>query len=207
MALYNLVKPFFKKVYLTRSTDKTVSLSVRAKNMTNVSKEAKSLQVYSIHCNAFNTAAKGVEWLLSIWTPKTHSDYKFCTQFLKDYSKTFDIYNRGIVQKKLSSGKDYYYLHRNTPANTKVKYLELFFGDNRDDCKKGQTTAYFDKATFFVASYILKRYGVEIQKPTPEADVLYLVQAGAFGSKENAENLVKQLKSKGFNAIIKTQKK
>lgn len=204
-AVYELVKPFYKKVYLTRSTDKTVSLSVRAKNMTTVAKEAKTLQVYSIHCNAYNKAAKGAEWLLSIYTSKTHSDYKFCTQFLKDYCSMFSLVNRGIIQRKGSNG-DYYALHRNTPANCKVKYIELFFGDNRDDCKKGQTAAYFNKATFFLASYILKRYGVTIQKPTPDADVLYLVQAGAFKDRKNADALVSKLKSKGFDAIIKVQK-
>ena len=205
-AVYELVKPFFKKVYLTRNTDKTVTLSTRAKTMTTVSKEAKSVQVYSIHCNAFNKISQGTEFLLSISTSKTHSDYIFCKQFLNDYCKLFNLVNRGIVQRKGSNG-DYYALHRNTPSNCKVKYIELFFGDNRDDCKKGKTQDYFDKATFFLASYILKRYGVTIQKPKPEADVLYLVQAGAFGSKENAEALVTKLKSKGFDAIIKTQKK
>jgi N-acetylmuramoyl-L-alanine amidase len=175
--------------------------------MTAVAKEAKTLQVYSIHCNAFNTTANGAEWLLSISTSKTHSDYKFCTQFLKDYCSMFGLTNRGIVQREGNNG-DYYYLHRSTPSNCKVKYIELFFGDNRNDCKKGQTETYFDKATFFLASYILKRYGVTIEKPQDtSSNVLYLVQTGAFSSKENAENLVKSLKSKGFDAIIKTQTK
>ena len=208
MAVYELVKPFFKKVYLTRSTDKTISLTTRAKNMSDMAKEAKSLQVYSIHCNAYNKVAKGTEWLLSIHTPKSHSDYTFCTQFLKDYCSTFSLENRGIVQKKSKKTlNDYYALHRDTSENCKVKYLELFFGDNRNDCKKGQTQAYFDKATFFVASYILKRYGVQIQKPKPESDVLYLVQTGAFSDKKNADDLSDELKKKGFEVIIKTQKK
>lgn len=206
MAVYKLVKPFYKKVHLTRSTDKTVTLSTRTKSMTTVAKDAKNLHVYSIHCNAFNKAANGAEWLLSIYTSKTQSDYKFCSQFLKDYCKLFSLTNRGIIQRKGSNG-DYYALHRNTPANCKVKYIELFFGDNRDDCKKGQTQAYFDKATFFLASYILKRYGVTIDKPTPKSNVLYLVQAGAFSDRKNADALVTKLKSKGFDAIIKTQKK
>lgn len=208
MAVYNLVRPFFKKVYLTRSTDKTVSLPVRAKKMSDIAKEAKSLQVYSIHCNAYNKIANGAEWLLSIYTSKTHSDYKFCTQFLKDYCGLFNLTNRGIVQKKSrNSDNDFYELHRTTPDNCKVKYIELFFGDNRNDCKKGQTQAYFYKATFFLASYILKRYGVQIQKPKPESNVLYLVQAGAFSDKKNADALASKLKAKGFEAIIKIQKK
>lgn len=206
MAVYELVKPFFKKVYLTRTNDKSITLTNRAKTMATLSKEAKTLQVYSIHCNAFNTISNGAEWLLSIGTKKTDSDYIFCKQFLNDYCKTFDIVNRGIVQRKGTRG-DYYALHRNTPKNCKVKYIELFFGDNRNDCKKGNTSAYFDKAVFFVASYILKRYGVSIKKPVKlDNDLLYIVQVGAFKSKDNAEDLVKKLKAKGFDSIIQSKK-
>lgn len=38
-----------------------------------------------------------------------------------------------------------------------------------------------------------------------ETAKMYYVQVGAFSKKENAENMVKQLKAKGFSAIIKAQ--
>jgi N-acetylmuramoyl-L-alanine amidase len=34
---------------------------------------------------------------------------------------------------------------------------------------------------------------------------LYRVQVGAFSNKTNADNLVKELKSKGYSAFIKTE--
>lgn len=38
--------------------------------------------------------------------------------------------------------------------------------------------------------------------PTPTKRIMYKVQVGAFGQQENAERLVKDLKAKGFKAII-----
>lgn len=206
LAVYDLVKPYFKKVYINRTTDKTIELSTRTKEMKLLAEKNDRIQVYSIHCNAFNGAANGAEWLLSIHTSKTDSDYVFCKQFLNDYCNTFSLLNRGIVQKHTTRSKklDYYYLHRNTPSNCKVKYIELFFGDNRSDFKKCTTQDYFNKAVFFFASYVLKRYGVKIDNPKlDQKDIKYIVQTGTFNSKDNASRLVKKLKSKGFDAIIK----
>jgi len=208
LAVYNILKPYFKKVYITRTIDKTSELTTRAKAMTELANNNKSVQVYSIHQNAFDKTSNGTEWLLSLSTKPTDTDYIFCEQFLKDYCGTFNLKNRGIVQRKHPTykNKDFYHLHRTTPKNCKVKYIELFFGDNREDCKKCKTPDYFNKATFFLASYILMRYGVKITKPIDNSITNYTVQAGVFHTKYNAEKLVKQLKSKGFTAIIKSQK-
>lgn len=55
----------------------------------------------------------------------------------------------------------------------------------------------------FPWSFVLRYVGDE--KPsTPSTSNTYVVQAGSFSLKANADNLVKQLKSKGFNAIVKT---
>lgn len=204
-AVYNLVSPFFKKVYITRKTDNTVTLSTRCKNMTTLADKSTSLQVFSFHCNAYNKISRGAEVCLSISTNNTMSenDTIWTKQFLKDYCNTFNLTNRGIVRRKNSAGSDYYALMRLTPSNCKSKIIELFFGDNRDDFKIGTSEAYFDKAVFFVASYILKRYGVVIEKPDTSG-TLYLVQTGAFSKLENAEAQVKALNKKGFDAIIKS---
>ncbi|MGD9276542.1 MAG: N-acetylmuramoyl-L-alanine amidase [Candidatus Pacearchaeota archaeon] len=200
-----ICKPYFSRVYVTRTTDTSVSLETRTKSMKSLASKFKSVQAYSIHCNAYNGISKGAEWLLSISTPKSHSDYIFCTNFLKYYCKEFSLNNRGIVQRRGNNG-DYYYLHRNTPSNCKVKFIEMFFGDNRDDCKKGQTEAFKDKASFFLASYILRRYGVILKKPETKPDKLYIVQAGAYTKKENADQQVKALAKKGFDAFVKIEK-
>lgn len=203
LKVFEYLKPFFSKVYISRSTDKTLSLSTRAAKMKELAGKFQTVHGYSFHCNAFNKVSNGALWLLSISTKTNHTDYKFCKQFLYDYAKEFGIISRGIVQRSGKDGRDYYYLHKYTPSNCKVKYIELFFGDNKHDCQIGQSKEYFDKATFFLASYILKRYGITIEKKEPESTAMYIVQAGAFKHKKNAENLVEKLQEKGFSAIIK----
>jgi hypothetical protein len=64
-------------------------------------------------------------------------------------------------------------MHRNTAENCKSKIIELFFGDNRSNCTKCNTPEFIDKASFFLASFILKRYGITIPEPvtgTPKKD-------------------------------------
>ena len=203
LAVYKLVKPYFKKVHLTRDTNKTVELKDRTKAMKELGEKYNTVQAYSFHCNAYNKSIHGAEALLSINTNKTDHEFIFWTKFLKDYCSKFDITNRGIKQRKSSNGKqDLYYLHRNTPAAVHVQYLELFFGDNRQDCKKGQSAAYFNKAVFIVAAYILKRYGKTIHRPVEAVKYLYKVQTGAFTVEANAQKLKEDLKSKGFDTYI-----
>lgn len=45
---------------------------------------------------------------------------------------------------------------------------------------------------------------LEKEKPV-ESKVIYRVQIGAYSKKENAENMIKELKAAGFDAIIKTE--
>jgi len=202
MAVYELVKPYFTKVHLTRDDDVYVGLSDRSKAMKKLAEKYSVVEAYSFHCNAFNKSVSGAEILLSIREPEDGSEYEFCEKFLDDYCRMFDIKNRGVKQKKSSKGRDLYYMHRTTPTNVNLKYLELFFGDNRHDCKKGQSDAYFNKAVFMVASYILKRYGKTIRKPKAVSKYLYKVQCGAFSEKANADNLMKELMSKGYRPFI-----
>jgi len=206
MAVYKLVKPFFTSVHLTRDTDTFVSLNDRTNAMKKLSEKYSTVEAYSFHCNAFNKSVNGSEMLLSIKEPEDGAEYEFCDKFLKDYCSLFSLVNRGVKQKKSSKGQDYYYLHRSTPTNVNMKYLELFFGDNRSDCKKGQSTAYFNKAVFMCASYILKRYDKTISKPITTVEYLYRVQCGAFKEETNSAQLVVDLQNKGFEAIIKKEK-
>ncbi|MFX1499442.1 MAG: N-acetylmuramoyl-L-alanine amidase [Promethearchaeota archaeon] len=195
-----LLKPYFEQFYVSRVTDSYVSLRDRTDKMNYLASKNRSVQAFSFHCNAsVKHNSRGVEWLLS---QSNTDDTEFCKNFLSDYCLKFGLYNRGIVRRKGSSGKDYYYLHSKTSGNCKVKYLELFFGDNREDLKIGKTAKFKDEAAFMVAQYILKRYGKEIKKPENKS-INYVVQVGAFNSYDNAVNLQKKLQSKGFSSYIK----
>lgn len=210
LRVHKILRAYFRKIYLTRTNDNEFDLDERASRMSKVARTCKTLHVYSIHCNAWNKKANGAEILLSTTIPNNDTDYIFGKEFLSQYCKIFGLNNRGIVRRKSKkTGKNYYYLHRATPGNCKVKIMELFFGDNESDCRKCNNEDFKNKAAFFLASSILKRYGITIKKPEEEvkkSDLLYLVQVGAFKNYDNAAELQKKLKLKGFDSIIKSQK-
>ena len=78
--------------------------------------------------------------------------------------------------------------------------LELGFMDSATDVPVILSEDYADACAEAIVSVLVRRGGL-VQKPVSNA--LYLVQAGAFRDKANAEKLVKALKAKGFDAIIK----
>lgn len=104
--------------------------------------------------------------------------------------------NRGAKERK-----DLYFL-RNTKAPAIL--IEVCFIDSKSDMDK--LNAKMDS----IANAIVKALtGKSVQsshsehkKSNPKSDGLYKVQTGAFKSKENAEELVKRLKSKGLDAYI-----
>ena len=80
--------------------------------------------------------------------------------------------------------------------------LELGFMDSATDVPVILTEDYADKCAEAIAEVIVKKGGL-VKKP--QAKTLYIVQAGAFFIKENAENLVKELKGKGYTTFIKEE--
>lgn len=88
--------------------------------------------------------------------------------------------------------------NRAKAANINYRLLECGFISNIDDVK------IFNEKMNEIAKGILECFNIEvINKPTAPRNRLYRVQVGAFGVKENAERLKEELKSKGYNAIIK----
>ena len=59
---------------------------------------------------------------------------------------------------------------------------------------------YLESKFPYIADQVNKRLTASTEKPSGK---LYMVQVGAFTNKTNAEKMVKQLKDKGFSAIIK----
>lgn len=79
--------------------------------------------------------------------------------------------------------------------NTKIPAVlfESFFIDNKTDLKIGDTT----KLGVAYAKAILEYLNIDYK---PKA--LYRVQVGAFSSRVNAEALLRELKSKGYDGVI-----
>lgn len=200
MLVYEKIIKFLKsrKTYLLRKDDTYISLNDRCKYANKIA----PIYWFEFHFNAYNEKAKGIEIFTSEYTSKKNKE--FAAYLCKEFSKLFGIKNRGAQTRLLSSGKDYYYLHRNTNANVTTFIIEPGFIDNVEDFKIISMDNFMDRAsTFFAKSILGTIYGIEyvIEKPSNK---LYVVQAGAFSQKENAENRVKVLKSHGIDSIIKT---
>lgn len=108
----------------------------------------------------------------------------------------------GLKYKLNSSGSDYFGFIRQTSAPATI--VECAFIDNAKDIQIIDTLAEQKAMGVAIAKGILKTLGIAYveEKKTETSGKIYRVQVGAFSNKANAENLVKELKAKGYNAII-----
>lgn len=86
--------------------------------------------------------------------------------------------------------------------------LELGFMDSATDVPIILTEEYADKCATAIVEVIVAKGG--LKKKAVElapSGKIYRVQCGAFDDKKNAEKLVADLKSDGYNAIIKVEEK
>ncbi len=114
--------------------------------------------------------------------------------------------SRGAKTKKNANGKDYYGFIRQTIPPAVI--VECAFIDNAKDIAIIDTAAEQKTMGIAIAKGILKTLGIAYVEPKPvvaetnTSGKLYRVQVGAFSIKANAENLKKELESKGYKAII-----
>jgi N-acetylmuramoyl-L-alanine amidase len=79
--------------------------------------------------------------------------------------------------------------------------LELGFMDSKTDVPIILTEEYAQHCAESIAEVIVERCKLT-KKPTAPSPTLYRVQVGAFSKKENADNLLAELKSKGYQGYI-----
>lgn len=126
---------------------------------------------------------------------------KIC-KLAEKYVKRLGQNSRGV-----KDGTHLYFI-RKTPMTSVL--FESFFVDNDTDNNIGDTVAEQKAFGVAYAKAILEYLGIAYKaagttsgsKPAT-TDKLYRVQVGAYKDKKNAEALVKTLKAKGFDAIIK----
>lgn len=106
--------------------------------------------------------------------------------------------------------KDGNWLYFVANTNMTAVLFESFFLDNATDKQIGDTLAEQQAFGVAYAKAILEYLGINYnsqasQKPSKPSDSskLYRVQVGAYKDKANAENMLKKLKSAGFEGIIK----
>ena len=153
-----------------------------------------------------NNIPKGVPALelhMNSWT--TSSPRGACVLIDADYEA--DSYDKALADNICSilPGRDTKIVPRGNLANLNraqaaginYRFLECGFISNPEDVK------IFNTRMTDIAKGILMSFGIKPMEKPADSGKLYRVQVGAFSNKANAEKLMKELKSKGYNAIIK----
>lgn len=207
---FNLAVKKYLKVELERNGFRTIDANPDRKETTlaqrvAVANKAKADLYISIHANAFKGVwgnAKGIETFVY----KSGDGKRIGGIIHKHLLQGTKLTDRGV--------KDGSHLYVIKNTNMPAVLVECGFMDNLVEAKLLRTDAYRKECAVEIAKGICEAYGVTYKpapapKPTPKPapasskKVLYRVQVGAFGDKKNAEALAKELKSKGFQAIIK----
>lgn len=149
-----------------------------------------------LHLNAFNGSAHGTE----VYAYNAEG-LKVADRICKKLATVWT--DRGA---QIKTGL---YWTRKTKA--KAVLIESFFCDNKADYQKAKKLGMDAHAKLIAEGIVGKSISGSTGKPSskpavpakPTGKAKYIVQAGAFSDKKNADALVKKLKAKGFDAIIK----
>lgn len=186
------------EVKLSRDTDKYISLAERAKMANDWGADC----FVSIHCNAFNNVAKGLE-VFSL-NSNTSDLAKYVLEgILNENAYTL---NRGV---KFAN----FYVLKNTKMRACL--VETGFIDNTDDYRILMEKQ--DEMSIGIAKGICKYLKIEykpannipdINPPIVDSNTFYRVVCGSFNNKIFAEERLEELKNLGFNdAFITAYKK
>jgi N-acetylmuramoyl-L-alanine amidase len=152
----------------------------------------------AIHLNAFNKEAIGTE----VYHSKFSQKGTVLASYVLNSIISLGVKSRGSKTKINSSGKDYFEFIRETEAPAIL--VECCFIDSTDIKfvnTKAKQKAMGEAIAKGICEYLNVKYITE-QPKTKVPGKTYKVQVGAFTEKQNAENLLKQLKEKGFNGFI-----
>lgn len=186
-------------VKLTRTTDVFVDLQPRC----GIANSWGADYFVSIHCN-------------SAGTPQAYGTETYCYKFggkgeiLAKAIQAELIAATGRANRGVKEANFYVLRETNMPA----VLTELAFVSNPEEERLLASVAYQEKCALAIAKGIGKFIGVDIvqQAPQPEPaqapdNVIYKVQVGAFAQRENAERLAAELRSKGYNTYIVSERR
>lgn len=202
----NYLKEFLEKqgiqADLTKTYEETFNNDL---DLTIRGKKAQGYDLFiSEHTNANNdTSVHGVECFYDFSKPQ---DKVFAEELTKSVSELMGNNNRGAKTRTYgSNGKtlNYYGVIRGASA-TNCKHIFLIesgFHSNLVDEAFLKVDENLKKIAEVQAKIICKILGIEYKADS--STTFYRVQVGAFNNEDNANNLLKELTSKGYSAIIK----
>jgi N-acetylmuramoyl-L-alanine amidase len=176
-------------IKMSRTSDTTKSLSERTA-------EANSWGAdfyLSIHCNAANGTARGYEDFIHSSLSDTSQTAKYRDIIHAEIVKLNELINRG--KKKAN-----FHVLRETSMPALLS--ENGFIDNPSDAALMKDPVWRRKVAQGHANGIAKAFNLKAKTANP--NIIYKVIAGSFKSKENAEERVEFLKTKGIEAAVVT---
>lgn len=190
----SLTSGYEADVYLTRSSDVYVGLYDRARQ----ANEREADLFVSIHVNA--GGGEGLESYIYSGTvnQKTPEYQSIIHEHVMDVLKQYEVQNRGLKEANLA-------VLRETAMPAVL--LEVLFIDNTKDRELLQSDRFLRNVADGIAVGIGDALHLPEKKRSNSGDneattELYRVQVGAFGSKENAEELGARLSEAGFESFI-----
>ena len=175
--MYDRFKELGIPVYITRTTDETISPTERVKRILNAYGNNKNVIVVSNHINA--GGGDGAEVIYALRNKSTLSN-KILNSLAKAGQNIREAYQRRLPS---NTSKDYYFIHRNT-GNTEPVLVEYGFLDSKgDDVEqlKNNAEKYANAVVDAILDYI--GYGTGTNYTVQKGDTLFMGNNGYFNKK------------------------
>lgn len=207
------------EVRLSRTADVGKTLRARASEANAWGADA----FVSIHCNAAaSPTAEGFEVWHTVFTASSRGD-ELARAIVRWLDRLTPLANRGARSRAGAGGRDYYYVIRATTMPAVI--VECGFVTSPRDAAYLRSVQGRAAIAEAIARGVVQWAGLAWrgrdapsgrpggqrgQRPAPRprpgraggTGKLYVVQAGAFRDRRNAEALARQLRAKGFPAVV-----
>ena len=202
--MYDRFKELGIPVYITRTTDETISPTERVNRILNAFGNNKNVIVVSNHINA--GGGDGAEVIYALRNKSALAN-KILNSLAKSGQNIREAYQRRLPS---NTSKDYYFIHRNT-GNTEPVLVEYGFLDSKgDDVEqlKNNAEKYANAVVDAILDYI--GYGTGTNYTVQKGDSLWSI-ANKFNvsieSLKTANNLTSNLLNIGQTLKIPTEEK
>ncbi|NWQ42319.1 N-acetylmuramoyl-L-alanine amidase [Bacillus sp. EB106-08-02-XG196] len=179
------------QVMMSRTGDTSKTLSQR----TNEANSWGADFYLSIHCNAFNGAARGYEDYIHTSQSSSSVTGQYQTIIHAEVMKLNQLQDRG--QKKAN-------FHVLRESAMPALLSENGFIDNAQDAALMKQSSWRQQVAQGHANGVAKAFNLKSKPTNPDTGTIYKVIAGSFKSKDNADERVAFLRTKGIESFVNT---